>query len=127
MSHPYDHARSSARRWGGQPEDYTAIHNFFDESKSHLASWQHRALRHHSEGIFACEREFGITIMNSEGKQIPTRLIGEQHLLEDLGFIPTVADWFKNLTHQDWMTRNVKLGREMSTENLEVIDGTNKV
>jgi hypothetical protein len=52
MAHPYHHAVRSARLFGGKPEDYLAIHNWFDESKAHLADFRHRALRHHSEGIF---------------------------------------------------------------------------
>ena len=38
----------------------------------------------HAEGIFECERIFGITIENSDGKQVPVRYIGEQHVMEDL-------------------------------------------
>ena len=54
MAHPYHHAVRSARLFGGVPEDYLAIHDWFDESKAHLADVRHRALRHHSEGIFLC-------------------------------------------------------------------------
>lgn len=107
MGHPYHHAVSSSRKFGGKPEDYIDIHNWFDETKAHLADWRHRALRHHSEGIFLCESIFGVTIQNSEGKAIPVRLIGEQHVREDLGRIPTVADWLENLNHKPWMTREV--------------------
>ena len=48
MAHPVDHAASSARRFGGRPDDYVAIHNWFDESKSQVADFRHRALRHHA-------------------------------------------------------------------------------
>ena len=34
MAHPLKHAESSARKFGGKTEDYLAIHNWFDESKS---------------------------------------------------------------------------------------------
>ncbi len=54
MAHPYHHAVRSTRLFGGEPGDYLAIHNWFDESKAHLADVRHRALRHHSEGIFLC-------------------------------------------------------------------------
>ena len=33
MAHSYHHAVSSARKWGGVPEDYLAIHTWFDKSK----------------------------------------------------------------------------------------------
>ena len=105
MAHPYHHALSSAKQFGGQAEDYLAIHNWFDESKAHLPDLRHRALRHHSEGIFLCERLFGVTLRNSAGKEVPVRLIGEQHVKEDLGWIPTVKDWLSNLRLEPWMTR----------------------
>ncbi len=105
MAHPFHHACGSVKLFGGNPEDYTAIHNRFDESKAHLPDLRHRALRHHSEGIFLCERFFGITFRNSAGKDIPTRLVAEQHIKDDLGWIPTVKDWLINLKIEPWMTR----------------------
>jgi hypothetical protein len=49
------------RVFGGQPEDYLAIHNWFDATKENFCDFRHRALRHHAEGIFECERVFGTT------------------------------------------------------------------
>jgi hypothetical protein len=88
MAHPFEHARSSAKKFGGRPDDYLAIHNWFDESKAFFADFRHRALRHHTEGIFLAERIFGVAVVNSDGKQVPVRYIGEQHVKEDLGRIP---------------------------------------
>ena len=68
MATSYHHAVSSARKFGGIPEDYIAIHTWFDESKMHWADFRHRALRHHTEGIFLAEKIFGVTLTNSEGK-----------------------------------------------------------
>ena len=76
MAHPYHHALSSVRKWGGQVEDYQPIHDWFDESKAFLPDIRHRALRHHAEGIFLCERIFGKTVLNAAGKTIPVRWIG---------------------------------------------------
>jgi hypothetical protein len=59
--------------------------------------------RHHSEGIFLCECIFGVAITNSEGKQVPVRYIGEQHVKEDLGRIPTAQDWLSQIRPQRWM------------------------
>lgn len=105
MAHPYHHAVRSARIHGGEPEDYLAIHDWFDESKAHIADVRHRALRHHSEGIFLAEAIFGKTMTNSKGKVVPVRTIGEQHVKDDLGWIPSVKDWLQNLELQPWMTR----------------------
>ena len=93
MAHCYYHALSSVRKWGGTSDDYLGLHQWFDESKSIFADPRHRALRHHAEGIFMLETLFGATITNSDGKVVPVRLIGEQHVTEDLGFIPSFADW----------------------------------
>lgn len=117
MAHPYHHALSSVKKWGGKAEDYQAIHDWFDESKSHLANFRHRALRHHSEGIFLCEKIFGKTITNSNGRIVPVRYIGEQHVKEDCGFIPTVADWLKCIQAEPWMHRvGTKLDNIADTE-----------
>ena len=105
---PYYHAVSSAKKYGGKPEDYQAIHDWFDESKMMYANFRHRALRHHAEGCYMAERIFGHTITNSVGRKVPTRFIGEQHILEDLGFIPSVQDWMSNITAQDWMRPKFK-------------------
>ena len=83
MAHPLHHAESSARKFGGKPTDYQVIHDWFDASKAHMAFFTHRALRHHTQGIFEAERVFGLTITNSAGRSIPVRWIGEQHVKED--------------------------------------------
>lgn len=105
MAHPYHHAVRSAKLFGGSPEDYLTIHDWFDESKAHLADFRHRALRHHSEGIFLCEAIFGATIENSNRKRVPVRTIGEQHVMDDLGWIPSVKDWLQFIQPQPWMGR----------------------
>lgn len=110
--HPYYHALSSALKHGGQWKDYIEIHNWFDETKSSMSDVRHRALRHHSEGIFLCERIHGLTLeikLNElpaiSVKNIPVRLIGEQHVIEDLGFIPTVKDYLKEMKVTPWMAK----------------------
>jgi hypothetical protein len=103
VAHPLKHAQSSASKFGGKAEDYLAIHNWFDESKAFFADFRHRALRHHAEGIFLCERLFGVAIENSDGELVPVRYVGEQHVKEDLGRIPTAQDWLSQIKSQRWM------------------------
>jgi hypothetical protein len=103
MAHPLRHAESSAKKFGGKAEDYLPIHHWFDESKAFFPDFRHRALRHHAEGIFQAEKLFGVTIVNSDGKQIPVRYVGEQHVREDLGSIPTAQDWLRQIKPQRWM------------------------
>src|SRR5258705_6101540 len=105
MAHPYHRALSSVRKWGGVPEDYLALHAWFDESKQIIADYRHRALRHHAEGIFMLETIFGVTLTLSSGKVIPTRCVGEQHVREDLGRIPSFSDWVRAIRPEPWMGR----------------------
>ena len=67
-----------------------AVH-IIDQSKAIAADFRHRALRHHAEGIFMLETVFGPTLTLSGGKVIPTRWVGEQHIKEDLGYIPILV------------------------------------
>jgi len=69
------------------------------------ADFRHRALRHHSAGIFECEAHFGYILTNSEGKGVPVRFIGEQHVKEDCGFIPSVQDWLMHINPPAWMMK----------------------
>ena len=116
MAHPLNHAESSASKFGGRAEDYLPIHNWFDESKAFLADFRHRALRHHAEGIFLAEKLFGVAITNSDGKLVPVRYVGEQHVKEDLGRIPTAQDWLSQIKPQRWMYGQRLVAEAPSTE-----------
>lgn len=94
---PFTHAKNSARKYGGSPDDYIQIHNFFDQTKAHIPDMRHRAVLHNSFGIFLCESQFGVTITNSNGVRISVRDVAEDHVLEDLGTIPTLQDCFEGL------------------------------
>ena len=174
---PWKHAESSVKKWGGIPQDYIDIHNWFDETKQYTGDWTHRALRHHSAGIEWAIKEFGHTITTSrkvpagnfgdmtkitidsgtchrerevmfvtadstaqeivkdyaqmkgysivedtsayyEPVKVPTKLIAEQHVTEDCGYIPTPQDWLQVLTRHpdDWM---LKVGKKI-TERIQV-------
>jgi hypothetical protein len=82
---------------------YLAIHRWFDESKAFFPDFRHRALRHHAEGIFLAERISGVTVRNSDGAEVAVRYLGEQHVKEDLGRIPTVQDWLTRIRPESWM------------------------
>ncbi len=113
MAHPWHHAVSSARKHGGTPEDYLPIHEWFDASKAHHADFRHRALRHHTAGVFECEHEFGVTLTNADGREIPVRWIAEQHVIEDLGFVPPLSRWLSAIEPEPWMMRSRRLSREL--------------
>jgi len=102
---PYMHAVSSAKKFGGHWKDYIRIHDWFDETKQYTGDWTHRALRHHSAGIQWAIALFGDAILNSSGEYVAVKMIGEQHVTEDCGYIPTVQDWLKCLSKSPdrWM------------------------
>ena len=54
-----------------------------------------------------------MAIKNSDGKMVPVRAIGEQHVIEDLGRIPTAADWLRMIKPERWMGREVQ---QLATE-----------
>lgn len=113
MANPYHHSLSSVKKWGGCVADYIKIHDWFDASKEFFADFRHRALRHHAQGIFECERVFGHTVTLSNGRIIPTRWIGEQHIREDCGFIPSLQDWLMQIEPQPWMNRTQRIEKEL--------------
>ena len=116
---PYKHAQSSVAKYGGKPEDYVALHDWFDETKMFTGDWSHRALRHHSAGVQWAIEKFGHAIINSKRQAIPTKLLAEQHLMEDCGFIPTPKDYLLPLTKhpEKWM---LSVGKKTITK-LETI------
>tara|TARA_B100000963_G_scaffold118576_2_gene103237 strand:+ start:1747 stop:2142 length:396 start_codon:yes stop_codon:yes gene_type:complete len=112
MAHAYHHSLSSVRRFRGDVQDYLSIHEWIDGSKIAFSDHRHRALRHHSFGVYECEEKFGKTILNSAGIEVPVRTIAEQHIIEDLGFVPTVQDWLKSIDKEFWMT-----GRKLNLDD----------
>ena len=93
--HPYHHALSSARRYGGTAADYLPLHNWFDATKANMSFFTHRALRHHYEGVREAVKVFGDHIANSEGTSVAVETISLQHFAEDMSIIPSAADWLQ--------------------------------
>jgi hypothetical protein len=100
---PFLHGKVSVRKFGGKEEDYQKIHDWFDQTKSHFPDMRHRAILHSSFGIFLAEQVFGINITNSEGKEISVRDVGEQHVIDDMGRIPTIQDYLEGMPMYDWL------------------------
>lgn len=111
---PLLHAKISVKKFGGKVEDYIDIHNWFDSTKQHISDSTHRMVLHNSFGIFLCEQVFGEIIAtkdgfkkmpyitNSNGKQISVRDIAEQHVVDDLGHIPSLEKCMQGLPLHDW-------------------------
>jgi hypothetical protein len=105
----WNHAQSAARKWGGDPDDYIEIEEFIDSSKEVLGDVRHRAIYHHTSGVWLCQRIFGrvITVTKKNGTgsvEVPVRMIAERHILEDLGWLPSPADYIKGMPIAPWMS-----------------------
>lgn len=99
--HAEYHARSSAKKFGGVPENYLFIHNFLDQTKLWLPDKRHRLILHNTFGINLIEKQWrGPEI---EGVLVPARLIAEQHIIEDLGRIPTLETCLKDIPFYNWL------------------------
>ena len=103
--HPHHHAVSRRKEVGRRSIRLPADPRMVRRLEGTPARLEAQGLRHHSEGIFACEEVFGTTLTNSEGRVVPVRQVGEQHVTEDLGRIPTAADWLRSIKVQPWMLR----------------------
>jgi hypothetical protein len=105
---PRIHAKVSAKRFGGIPEDYMDIHNFIDQSKMAMPDIRHRAILHSAFGCFLVEQMFGTHRVNTAGKEYSPRDVAEEHIIEDLGFIPTVERWLDKMPIEGWMSGTLK-------------------
>jgi hypothetical protein len=103
----WNHAVSAARKWGGTPRDYIEIEEFIDSSKEILGDVRHRSMYHHTAGVWLCQRVFGrvITVAREHGSvDVPVRLIAERHVIEDLGWLPSPADYIAGMPIAAWMS-----------------------
>lgn len=120
MSHALYHAHSSVKAFGGEPEDYLKVHEWFDQSRAYLCDARHRMLLHHAAGIDLCVQQFGSYITNSQNRKVPTRHLAEQHVKEDLGCIPSLQDWAELVQRKSWMSPRARLLFKKSVENEEL-------
>ena len=94
MGHCYHHALSSVKKWGGMAEDYLPLHQLVRrvEGRSPPTFGTARcAIMPRASSCWSASSARPSRI--STGRVVPVRLIGEQHVIEDLGFIPSFADW----------------------------------
>ena len=119
MANSWIHAQVSARHFkAGAAEDYHPIHLWIDQYKSQQGDVRHRAFLHNTNGPFMVEQVFGpvLVVKDKDGQdvEILTRDIAENHIMEDLGWIPSPADWVSCMECKVWMggKKNKFMGRE---------------
>jgi hypothetical protein len=116
MAKPWIHCKSSAKKFGGKASDYLEIHQLMDSSKAAYCNNLHRTLTHNSWFLSVIlERIFGVVIVNSDGKEVSVREIGEQHVAEDFGgFIPTASDYLDLMDFHPWVSGDFSFGKPTS-------------
>jgi len=112
---PFLHSRIHVKKYGGKAEDYADIDDFIDSSKAAMPDIRHRAILHSAFGCFIVEQVFGRTRLNSDGKEYSPRDVAEDHILQDLGFIPTMEQYLLNMTIQPWMSGTEKRNTAKAT------------
>jgi hypothetical protein len=112
---PFLHSRIHAKKYGGIPSDYDDIDTFIDSSKMTCPDMRQRAILHSAFGCFIVEQVFGITRVNSDGITYSPRDVAEDHIIQDLGFIPTTEAYLKNMTLQPWMSGTQKQQTKTTT------------
>ena len=121
---PVVHAKNSVRRFGGHIDDYLRFHNWMDSTKAHIPDIRHRMILHNAWGIFQAELIFGTYFTNSDSRIISVRDVLEQHVIDDLGHIPTLDSCMKGLPCEPWMGSSQFRGVSMQVKssNVEIID-----
>lgn len=123
---PFLHAVSSAKRFGGKPEDYIKLHDWLDQTKSAHPDMRHRAILHNSMGPYLAEQAFGHNITNSAGKPVSVRDILEKHIIEDMGYIPTLSDYLNHLPMLPWLGGKKRARNSITYDSL-MQDTTNHI
>lgn len=134
---PLLHAKVSVRKFGGIAADYIDIHNWFDQTKSHVADARHRLVLHNAFGIFLCEQAFGTIvqkgngefvrmpyIINSSNKEISIRDVAEQHVLDDLGYIPSLDECLASVPSMEpkFIGKSPTHSIKVSSKNIVFVD-----
>jgi hypothetical protein len=116
------HGKIHTKKYGGHPNDYADIDDFIDSTKQAVADVRHRAVLHSAFGCYLVERVFGRTRINSDGKEYSPRDIAEDHIIQDLGFIPTMEQYLNNMAIQPWMSGTEKSNTAVKRKHIKLED-----
>lgn len=119
---PYLHSKIHVKKYGGKPEDYADIDDFIDSTKAAVPDVRHRAILHSAFGCFMVEKVFGRTRCNSDGKEYSPRDVAEDHIQQDLGFIPTMEMYLNNMAIQPWMSGTEKKNAGSKRKHIKLED-----
>jgi hypothetical protein len=119
---PLQHARITAHRYGGEWQDWIAIHDWIDRGKAIFPSVQHRMFLHSDFGEWLAVGIHGDAIGAEDGTVISTRDLFRDHQVEDLGRVVTLAEWLREVDTDFW-TRRRKPPRHLEQIREEPAEG----
>lgn len=102
---PLQHARITAHRYGGEWQDWIAIHDWIDRSKMIFPSMQHRMFLHSDFGEWLTIKTHGDSITASDGTTVSTSDLFRDHQVEDLGRIVSLSEWLREIDAEYWKRR----------------------
>jgi hypothetical protein len=99
-----DPAKGAAALWGGQPEDYLPLIDFFALPEQASQGHPHaRALWHNSFGPFLAEMVLGPALELNNGRLVATRTVAEDLILARAGWIPPASFILHHIPLTSWM------------------------
>lgn len=102
---PLQHARITAHRYGGEWQDWIALHDWIDRSKMIFPSMQHRMFLHSDFGEWLTLQIHGESITAADGTVIATRELFRDHQVEDVGRVVPLAEWLREIDTEYWKRR----------------------
>lgn len=121
---PLIHAKNSVRKFGGKVEDYLPLHNWMDSTKGYIPDMRHRMVLHNAWGIMLAEQIHGVYFKNSDGRDVSVRDVLEQHVMDDLGHIPTLEKCLAGMPAEPWMGHREFHGTplKVNASQVELVD-----
>lgn len=105
----YEQCTHSAQKWGGDWSDYQPLHQFLDWPRDHLPDSRHLRVLHNTWGIALAQQAFSLAYTRpSDGVALPLQTLVEEHILRELGTIPTLEACLEGISLTDWMCNRAR-------------------
>jgi hypothetical protein len=98
---PFLHAQISAKIFGGHWKETLPIHDMLDSSKAAHPTMRHRAVFHSDLGVTIAQSIFAPSKCSPMSGVADVGSVAIQHIEDDLGRVPTIAEWAQCLRVPD--------------------------
>jgi hypothetical protein len=103
---PLQHARITSHRYGGEWQDWIALHNWIDRSKMIFPSMQHRMFLHSDFGEWLTVQIHGEFFEAADSTVVATCELFRDHQVEDVGRVVPLAEWLREIDEPYWQRRH---------------------